>query len=252
MTFHWVAVSPWTVTCSSLRVLCGVAAFCQPVRPVFLLVSRSRSWSPVVGTLGLVLVGVGVVLRFLLPTPLRTQVVHHMPRRVSVCVRPNTSTPPSSFLVVHHAPPRHAGLHVGRKPPTTLRVACASRVACTPLWRARGACAPAQCPGWFTLHGGCAGVLGSAHPDFVTGSLPFLHHPDGQPPLCDIPSGCCFFTGPWTVTRPSLRCAGSLRFVGPCGLCSCWCCFRVRGAPSLVYWGCAGCGRCGLSVSGAQ
>ena len=26
-----------------------------------------------------------------------------------------------------------------------------------------------------------------------------------QPPLCDIPSGCCFFTGPWTVTRSSLR-----------------------------------------------
>ena len=23
-------------------------------------------------------------------------------------------------------------------------------------------------------------------------------------PLCDIPSGCCFFTGPWTVTRSSL------------------------------------------------
>ena len=23
--------------------------------------------------------------------------------------------------------------------------------------------------------------------------------------LCDIPSGCCFFTGPWTVTRSSLR-----------------------------------------------
>ena len=22
---------------------------------------------------------------------------------------------------------------------------------------------------------------------------------------CDIPSGCCFFTGPWTVTRSSLR-----------------------------------------------
>ena len=28
------------------------------------------------------------------------------------------------------------------------------------------------------------------------------HNP---PPLCDIPSGCCSFTGPWTVTRPSLR-----------------------------------------------
>ena len=25
------------------------------------------------------------------------------------------------------------------------------------------------------------------------------------PPLCDIPLGKCFFTGPWTVTRSSLR-----------------------------------------------
>ena len=25
------------------------------------------------------------------------------------------------------------------------------------------------------------------------------------PPLCDIPSGCCSFTGPWTVTLSSLR-----------------------------------------------
>ena len=25
------------------------------------------------------------------------------------------------------------------------------------------------------------------------------------PPLCDSPSGCCSFTGPWTVTRSSLR-----------------------------------------------
>ena len=30
-------------------------------------------------------------------------------------------------------------------------------------------------------------------------------------PLCDIPSGCCSFTGPWTVTRSSLR---MLRRVG--------------------------------------
>ena len=28
-------------------------------------------------------------------------------------------------------------------------------------------------------------------------------HP--RTPLCDIPSSCCFFTGPWTVTRSSLR-----------------------------------------------
>ena len=32
-------------------------------------------------------------------------------------------------------------------------------------------------------------------------------HPVTHPsnPLCDIPSGCCSFTGPWTVTRSSLR-----------------------------------------------
>ena len=27
----------------------------------------------------------------------------------------------------------------------------------------------------------------------------------GGSPLCDIQSGCCSFTGPWTVTRSSLR-----------------------------------------------
>ena len=27
----------------------------------------------------------------------------------------------------------------------------------------------------------------------------------GGAPLCDIPSGCCSFTGPWLVTRSSLR-----------------------------------------------
>ena len=27
----------------------------------------------------------------------------------------------------------------------------------------------------------------------------------GVPSLCDSLSGCCFFTGPWTVTRSSLR-----------------------------------------------
>ena len=32
-------------------------------------------------------------------------------------------------------------------------------------------------------------------------------------------------------------CVGSLRFVDRCRLCSCWCRFRVCGAPSLVYRG---------------
>ena len=44
---------PWTVTRSSLRMLCRVAAFCRPLRPVLLLVSFPRSRSPVVGVLGL-------------------------------------------------------------------------------------------------------------------------------------------------------------------------------------------------------
>ena len=33
--------------------LCRVAAFCRPLRPVLLLVSFPRSWSPVVGVPGL-------------------------------------------------------------------------------------------------------------------------------------------------------------------------------------------------------
>ena len=44
---------PWTVTRSSLRMLRRVAAFCRPLRPVFLLVSFPRSRSPVVGVSGL-------------------------------------------------------------------------------------------------------------------------------------------------------------------------------------------------------
>ena len=40
---------------------------------------------------------------------------------------------------------------------------------------------------------------------------------------------------------PFACCVGSLRSVGRCGRCSCWCRFRVRGAQSLVCWGCAGC-----------
>ena len=48
------------------------------------------------------LVVAGVVLRSLLPTPLGVQVVHHVPRRVSVCARPNCSTPPP-------APPQPPG-----------------------------------------------------------------------------------------------------------------------------------------------
>ena len=51
---------------------------------------------------------------------------------------------------------------------------------------------------------------------------------------------------------PFACCVGSLRSVGRCGRCSCWCRFRVRGAQWLVCWGCAGCDIvCRLRVSGA-
>ena len=47
---------------------------------------------------------------------------------------------------------------------------------------------------------------------------------------------------------PFACCVGSLRSVGRCGRCSCWCRFRFCGAPSR---GCAGCGGMGrLRVSG--
>ena len=52
---------------------------------------------------------------------------------------------------------------------------------------------------------------------------------------------------------PFACCVRSLRSVGRCGRCSCWCRFRVCGAPSLVCWGCAECAMvCRLRVSGAQ
>ena len=52
---------------------------------------------------------------------------------------------------------------------------------------------------------------------------------------------------------PFACCVGSLRSVGRCGRCSCWCRCRVRGAPSLVCRGCAECGgMCRLRVSGAH
>ena len=74
---------PWTVTDSSLRVLRRAAAFCRPLRPVFLLVSLLRWRIPGIGVLGVVLVGAGVVSWLLLPSALRTPVTHHLPRCVS-------------------------------------------------------------------------------------------------------------------------------------------------------------------------
>ena len=41
--------------------------------------------------------------------------------------------------------------------------------------------------------------------DYVQVGDPWASRWSPPPPPCDIPSGCCFFTGPWTVTRSPLR-----------------------------------------------
>ena len=55
---------------------------------------------------------------------------------------------------------------------------------------------------------GCPLPWGQLHKTTFNLAVPALSPPCGErimPPLCDSPSGCCFFTGPWTVTRSSLR-----------------------------------------------
>ena len=44
-----------------------------------------------------------------------------------------------------------------------------------------------------------------------------------QPPLCDMPSSCGLFTGPWTWSSLRVLCSD-----GRCGPCSLGCRFRVR------------------------
>ena len=93
------------------------------------------------------------------------------------------------------------------------------------------------------------------------------------PPPCDIPSGCCFFTGPWTVTRLSLRMLRRVAafcrplrpvlllvsFAEPSGWCAgavpnvAWCAVCALAAPSS--WrtgGCAGCCDCKYTPPLAQ
>ena len=75
-----------------------------------------------------------------------------------------------------------------------------------------------------------------------------------RPPCVTFRRAVVSLRGPGqSPVLPFACCVGSLRSVGRCGRCSCWCHFRVRGAQSLVCWGCAECGgMCRLRVSGAQ
>ena len=59
-------------------------------------------------------------------------------------------------------------------------------------------------PGACTLILGCFGNWFSKE-SHRRAQLRAQSAPGAPPPLCDIPSGWCFFTGHWTVTRSSLR-----------------------------------------------
>ena len=132
------------------------------------------------------LVVVGVVLRFLLPTPLHVQVVHHMPRRVSVCVRPNCSSSPPVLLVVRHLPP-HVAKCVRSNYSISPRGAwghCSAFMVTAGVVRTTAGgmrsfvvdtgVVPLWWPGWFVTHCVRTVVLGSSHPSFVGGSFPLL------------------------------------------------------------------------------
>ena len=70
------------------------------------------------------------------------------------------------------------------------------------------------------------------------------HSHASSPPCVTVRLVVVSLRGPGqSPVRPFACCVGSLLSVGRCGRCSCWCRFRVRGAQSLVCWGCAGCGR---------
>ena len=87
--------------------------------------------------------------------------------------------------------------------------------------------------GWgWGLGQGCGrrgGPRDSHRHNFRCGEGPAAAARAQSSPLCDIPSGRCFFTGQ-SPALPFACCVGSLLSVGRCGRCSCWCRFRVRGA----------------------
>ena len=77
-----------------------------------------------------------------------------------------------------------------------------------PCGRGRGgveAKVPQQPAVWCPRHVLCSGAGNCLKTPPGGGGARSVPWPAPADPLCDIPSGCCFFTGPWTVTRSSLR-----------------------------------------------
>ena len=95
-------------------------------------------------------------------------------------------------------------------------------------------------PGHYTCGGG--GVLTNHHHVALPSDFEYKVFVQ-QPPCVTFRPVAVPLRGPGrSPVLPSACCVGSLRSVGRCGRCSCWCRFRICGAQWLVCWGCAGCG----------
>ena len=117
-----------------------------------------------------------------------------------LCTRPTLREPP------HHLPtaPNQAGPGLPRVPATFSSSLGGGRGTPLPLYLSLGHSpenSAASAPKSTLYHKRAKGnsQLSFRH----LGPLTLRAPP--PPPLCDIPSGCSFFTGPWTVTRSSLR-----------------------------------------------
>ena len=187
----------WAVTRSSLRMLRRVAAFCPPLRPVFLLVSFSHWRSPVTGVVLVgVVVGVGVVLRFLRPTLLRAQVTPlaafpcacgpTLPtlHASTMCLPAMLACAPVWVARVYSALLDGCGWRALRGGVRSFVVDAGGVCTCVALWDGQGTVAvlqiherlnaPRRPPASLSVvdAGGCGVVLGSAHPAFVKGTFP--------------------------------------------------------------------------------
>ena len=79
----------------------------------------------------------------------------------------------------------------------------------------------------------------ATHPHFCRCHAPPRPTPMDHPPtkLCEVPLGCGFFTGPWTVTRSSLRMLRRVNAFDRCTRCFLRCRFSASGAQQLGNWG---------------
>ena len=173
-----------------------------------LLVSFPPERSPVVGVVELLAIA-GVVFRSLLPTPLRTLVVHHLPRCVSVCMWSVGSLFLHGALDSHPVfPPRAAsGRCVLTAAAARVPAGVVSAFVVPSSWRTGGYAG--CCGGHWTVFAAHSpphsGRPPHASPRFRVRAAPVLH----PPCVLSWSSMTCLPTLPcaWGQSTPSLRVA---------------------------------------------